>query len=211
MPHARPADLSFVIVLSIVLGFCLISIGCDDRPTPPPEPAAPTSVPAPVITTGPLSLGLLPFTVDVPSNWKVNRYGENPLTARSMLEGPLPDGEAHLMLGLRENVSGGILKLMVERARKDSAEIIKAGGDVRVREIGAVQIIERRRMPNPASQPADTPVDWRVTLFVPSGVGYEQYEIKVIDLPVTTLSNNQAMIESIFSSLKHDDAPLPPM
>jgi len=204
-----------------VLTICLLlsHLACDSRPPAPPD-AAPVETEAeraPTVEPKRVMLDMLPFTVEVTTQWKVSRYGANPLTAKAMLEGPLPKGESHILLGLRESVSGDLMKLLIERALKDAPAIQKQGGDVRVRRIGEVQVIERRVMPGAATTGPttlaadDATVDWRINLYVPTGLKYEQYELKVLGLDVTSLEENQPLIQAIFESLQFDDAPLPPM
>jgi hypothetical protein len=215
-------------VFVLLTSAMVLHLACDSRP---PQPTVTESeslnrtVAVPTTATRRLSLELLPFTVDASTQWKVTRYGTNPLTAKLILQGPLPEGDAHILLGLRENVSGDLLKSLIKRAEKDAPLIEQQGGTLRVRSLGQVQIIERRLMPaasdtSPATPSATAPaasaqddpiIDWRVNLFVPMGLNYEQYELKVLDLTHGGLSKNQSVIQSIFDSLHLDETPLPPL
>src|SRR5687768_6292650 len=100
---------------TIAIGLLIASPGCDDSAKPPalsetpiktekPEPKKPTTQ---EILEGPrkrIPLQLIPFSAEVPESWGVKVRGEREFSV-SILEGPMIDGEARMVLGLRERVS----------------------------------------------------------------------------------------------------------
>lgn len=200
--------------------------GCEKRePSPPP-----TALPSPPVIEKkidlataprkPLLLDLLPFTVDVPEGWKIVRYGDRPTASITMLEGPLPSGHTcHIILSSREPISADRLKAILNQFEKDRPRIEAAGGSLTVRDIGEARAVERREITSasaptatapsthPATLPADAVVDWRIHLFVPSGLRYNQYELNLLDVQAEQFLQDEAFLASILGSLRYAEVP----
>ena len=206
----------------------LLAVACD-KPEPPPADAPPPAAakkPARPTTQqllgGPrktLPLGLLPFTVEVPDGWAVQNRGPEHGEGLTMLEGPIVGGDAHVILRVREIQSAERMKLLVDRFRRDEAALEKDGGKLTVRDLGEVRIVDRREMPRPTTTPTtgvsaegfEKPVEWRIALFVPAGVNYEQYEMQFIDLSPAAYAANAKLLNDLIGSLKYQDSAHPPL
>lgn len=201
-------------------------VGCDESAPPPAVPASPPAATQPAqedVTTAPrkpVLLDVLPFTLDVPTSWKVVRHGDRPTTAVAMLEGPLPSGsQAYIILSAREGLLAPTVEAMIKRIEKDRPAIEKAGGHLLFRDLGEARVIERRqllagpsgRLPSTAPSttlPSDATIDWRIQLFVPLGTRHmQQYELNLMDLRADTFAQDEAFLTSILSTLKYADAP----
>jgi hypothetical protein len=203
---------------AIVSLLLLLPLACDDKPAAPEAAPAADAVAAPATRPiadeprKPLSLKVLPFTVEAPESWKVVTY-DTPARPIVMLEGPLDGDEAKITLAVREDVSADILKQMIEAAKREKTADPLI--EINVTDTGDVRSIHRRRVTTTGSttQPAldkSETVDWRVSLFVSRGVRYQQYEINFLGLNPTTFARNRALLDAIVASLAYDarNAPL---
>ena len=209
---AAPVCRISLIALAVTLTAC-------DKPTPPPhrtddKPAAsqPTTMSLLAAPRKPLALDLIPFTLQAPQGWTVARHGDDPETALTMLDGTIVGSELHIILNSRPMLTADALKALTEHRRKESDALQKLGGYVSVRDIGDTRIIERLTMPSTATtDPTDRIVDWQIDLYVPDGLKYDAYELKVIDLTEDAYQANKQLLESVFSSLKYQSLGPPPM
>lgn len=224
MRFRRPISLSAAALIGLSIGAC-------DKPAPPAADAPPAPKHDIVATTQqilagprkPVALGVMPFTVDVPAGWAVQNHGDPGSPSLSMLEGPMSGGDAHLILRARENQSAERMKTLIDRISRDGPAIEKAGGILSIRDLGEVRVVERRDISRSATisgttAPATTlsdaiqrPIEWRITLFVPSGINYEQYEMQFIDLTPAGLLLNEKLLSEIVASLKYVDIGPPPL
>jgi hypothetical protein len=212
-----------------------LSIACDDRSSsnnPPPPPPPPTKKPVAtkpttqMILEGPrkrIPLQLIPFSAEVPEGWSIKTYGDSERSV-TFLEGPLVNDEAHLTLGLREHMSAEMLKLRIARADKERPQVEKLGGVINVRTTPQMTVVETRKpAPVPTTLPAPAPgeeplpidnekrLDWRIELYVTSGIMYDQSVITVMDMSETSFKTNGKVISDIFASLKYgEESPLTP-
>ncbi|HEY0009280.1 MAG TPA: hypothetical protein VGB55_11190 [Tepidisphaeraceae bacterium] len=204
----------------------LILPACDDTPPDPPpatrpgdiahaltEPSRPTTqalLEGPRVAT---PLKLIPFTVEAPESWKVKMYQHGDVSA-TMLEGPSIGDDARISINLREPVSGEILKTWLDKAQSEIKQPTE-GQTVQTRDVGEIRMIERLRVPASATTPTGEValVDWRLTLFVPSGIKYDQYELKFFDLTPDSFKRNEHFFRQLLGSVKHDAAAnaLPPL
>jgi len=218
MRFARPA---------LLVAISLTAVACD-KPQPPPADAPPPAPKKPDRPTthqlldGPrktLPLGILPFTVDVPEGWAVQNRGPQGGDSLTMLEGPIIGGDAHVILRVRQIQPADRMKMLVERARRDAATLEKNGGQLTIRDLGEIRIIDRRELPRPATVPTtdvsiegfEKPLEWRIALFVPAGINYEQYEMQFIDLSPAAYAANAKLLNDIVGSLKYQDSAHPPL
>jgi hypothetical protein len=215
---------SWAIVAALTLGAAMV-IGCDESSdtyapvdTPPAdvprdkpeEPKAPTTQSlseAPRIT---LPLRLIPFSIEAPDSWEVKTYDSREAAA-TMLRGPVAGDEAHVAIGLRDKVTGQVIDLLTARLMKEHDQLQKLGGGVTVRVAGDVKVIDIRRLPTTVADPKSDIVEWRVILYKPAGVSYEQYELKFIGLTVQAYRDNAAWLSKMLETLKYDDTGAPPM
>ncbi|MBC7785582.1 MAG: hypothetical protein H7144_17255, partial [Burkholderiales bacterium] len=86
------------------------------------------------------------------------------------------------------------------------AEFQKAGGRVKLNETSRLLTVDRRRIPTAATLPAEASVEWRVTMLVPSGIAYDQYEMQFIGLTLESFKKNEAFLGDIIATLVHDEA-----
>jgi hypothetical protein len=139
-------------LLGLALLAPLAPLACDDKPpalapdapkaaVPEPANVAP-KVPIAEQPRKPLSLVAIPFTVDVPPGWKVASH-DLPSRSVTMLEGPLEGDEVRISLAAREEVSGEILKQLIEKAKREAAD--DRSIELSVRPTGGLQAVSRRR------------------------------------------------------------------
>ncbi len=206
----------------LAAGVLAVGVGCEDDSLPVSAPVEDpsTQIPPPAtrpttqsILEGPrkaISLKLLPFTIEAPEAWKIENHDTRNESV-TMLEGPMVNDEAHITLGLRETMSGEILRNYTNRLKKEDETLKKIGGSVTIREIGDIRIIDLRRPPSTAStKPSEDPMEWRITLLYSSGLGHDQYELKFIGLTVESYEANKEWLTKMLDTLRYDDAGMPP-
>ncbi len=198
--------------------------GCEDDSLPvrqPVEESSPADAPPPAavrpstqsILEAPrkrIPLKLLPFTIEAPESWAVQNH-DTRTESVTMLEGPMINDEAHVTLGLRETMSGEILRNYINRLKKENETLAKTGGSVTIREFGGIQLIDIRRPPaSPSGNDAEDSMEWRITLLYPSGIGHDQYELRFIGLTVESYKANQEWLTKMLDTLQYDDAGVAP-
>jgi hypothetical protein len=149
--------------------------------------------------------------MEVPESWTVVTHDTRTETV-TMLEGPMIGvEEAHIMIGLRDKMSGEVQRSFVNRMKKEAETVSGQGGSVTIRERGDIQVFDIRRPPEKSANPKEDPMEWRVTILRSSGIGYEQYELKFIGLTVEAYQLNHEWVAKLFETLKFDETDLPPL
>ncbi|MGN6725926.1 MAG: hypothetical protein ACTHLZ_08415 [Tepidisphaeraceae bacterium] len=206
-PWAARAAVGVAGISLIITGFA-----CDKPAKPPEPPPAPASQPAPAAPTTAsilstprqrLALLPLPFALQAPKNWSISHHG-NDKVSLTLLDGQLVNGELHVILSERDTITAERYHIIADHVRKEQPKLEQAGGSVRLFDIGDARAIERIEMPAPTTQPVDPTdrlVDWRIDLYVPSGLKYDTYELKFLDMPEAVYRANHPMLETIFDSL----------
>ncbi len=209
----------------LVAGMLFAITGCDNAqdPIPASAPSVATDPPGPKVpaTTQEvldaprksLPLKLIPFTIEAPENWQIVAYDDRvkPVT---MIEGKIIDDEVRISLGLREPMSGEILRNYLNRLQKEDAELKKIGGSVKVTEENGYRIIDLRRPPTKTDLPSsEQSMDWRITVLYPSGIAHDQYVLQFIGLTLESYEKNKEYLDGILKTIRYenaDAAPLPP-
>jgi hypothetical protein len=133
-----------------------------------------------------------------------------------MLEGPTPAGTAQIQMSRHISPIAQHAERLIEGAQKEIAAQPGPYNRCELRKLGDVQVLEYRKLGKPSGAPAidstgkqvapaGTPLQWKVTAFVPGG-GKEVSlcEISFVDLSREQYDLDRELLDKIFSSLKYD-------
>jgi hypothetical protein len=206
----------------------VVLLGCDQRQQTeaPQEPAdqpasAPTTEPEPTRPTTrqlldgeqiPLSLKVIPFTITVPKGWKPESLG-----GVLIIEGPTPAGVARIQITRHASPIPQHSDRLVEGAKKEIEANPGADNLAEVRKIGEIRALEYRLVGKTTTSPtidsagrkiADTatPMQWKLTAFVPNGKDFDLCELSFIDLKHEQYVIDRELLHKIVAGLAFDPA-----
>jgi hypothetical protein len=200
----------------IAVGLGMMSLaGCEKQPTPPvPSEAAPQTQPSVYATSLPttqellggsykeVSLTPLPFKAKIPQSWKVEMLAG---TSDSLLHGPGPTGnEIRITLNVSMSLTPDRLELLLQGAKRSSEKDKDKTLLCEVRKSGEVQILEMQRIIPATTQPADQPIDWKLTYFVPHNLDYESYSLNVLGMSYGQYGPSKELLRKIFDSVTYN-------
>ena len=193
--------------------------GCEDkRPSPNLQPVSEPATKPVAPTTQELmggeqvklKLQAIPFTMSVPKSWKLRTIG--PVL---FLEGPTPAGIAQLRLGRHQSPIESHAQRLIEGAKKDAAAQPGPHTLADVRDLSGMKLLETRSAGTRASHPAidasgkviaptSTPLNWKVSVFVPSGRSTDVCEIAFVDMTTEQYEIDKQLLDRILASLEYD-------
>jgi hypothetical protein len=207
----------------------MLVIGCD-RPKPPPsaqqqqpESATTQSVPAAAEhrpTTQQLLAGeqvrmplrAIPFSVSVPKGWEVKANA-----GIINLQGPTPAGTAQIQVSRHVAPISQHAERLIEGAKKDVTANPSPYALAEVRNLNnGIRCLEYRTVSrNPTGgptidasgrqiAPTATPMQWKITAFLPRGNDTDLCEISFTDLTREQFDIDRELLEKIFASLQYD-------
>ena len=216
----------------LVLGALLMTaIACDDSTSVPtsvqeaatkakaqgPEgPARPTTQELIKGSRKRLALTPLPFSVSVPTSWKIDSLGSGSIT---VLTGPTPSGEAQIQLTSRATMKKEDLEVVERAAKKEATQPSTEASNKTVkaefRKLGEVEIFERQAlgMSGPLTITNSdgtektenaTNFKWTVMMFVPQGTEYARHEMNFVALTAEQYKQDKELLEGILNSLQYE-------
>ena len=188
----------------------------------PKGPARPTTQELMSGSRKRLVLAPLPFSVRVPTPWKVDSLGGGSII---VLGGPTPSGEAQIQLTTRSPAKKEELEVIQRAAKKElsqpTTDSSKKTVKAEFRKLGDIEIFERQAVgqPGPLTITDDkgqerietaTPYTWTLTMFIPQGSGdYARHEMNFIGLTAEQYKQDQPLLDDILKSLNHEAAAAP--
>lgn len=197
------------------------AVGCNNRPAPPTTQAetksdsrgkaAPTTQDLAASPRAPLSLGVMPLSVNVPAGWKV----QSPNDGQSMfLQGPAPNGDIAIALSRRPEADKKLMDVIIATGEKshhdDPATFLLA----EKRDRGEFTLFQTQKIYRPrGTAPPDASghanalpplLDWTVSVFVPSAGGrYRDYELNFVGLTLQQYQQDKDFLNSIVNSISY--------
>jgi hypothetical protein len=185
--------------------------GCGKSPAPMPaaDSTQTTETPAP---TGPttqefmaapfvdISLRPLPLHAKVPRSWGIEDIRGTDIT---LLHGLGPAGnQLDIQLSVLMSMTPQRVDLMLQAAqrdaKKDPATIL-----CNVHQTTDTQVLEIQRVMKAATQPADKPIDWKITYFVQHDLNYDAYMLSVIGLTQRQYEQSKDLLRRIIDSVTY--------
>ncbi len=213
-------------------------LACDDNNTVPPavqqaaekaQAQGPKGPPRPttqeLLTGGRrrFALSPLPFSVSVPTSWKVDSLGAGSIT---VLAGPTPSGEAQIQLSTRSVAKKDELEIIQRAAKKEltqpATDSTKRTIKADFRKLGEVELFERQAVGQPSpltltnpdgSERVETatPYTWTLMMFVPQGNDFARHEMNFIGLTAEQFQQDKGLLEGMLASLQYDPGNAPVM
>lgn len=192
----------------------LLMAGCDEGYTPPAgTPATPATAAAGVpsassVSTAErtrISLGAIPFSVEVPQGWGVQAG----VTNRIVLHGKAPSGEVDVLLGTGPNIKAEDMPMLIKASAKPSSDP-HVKNEVAVRDnLTLVKTIAPQLAPGAVANPDPelVPMGWTVQVIVSDGkVDYSAYDLTFVGLSQAMFDKDEAFFQKIIDSLKYESA-----
>jgi len=136
-----------------------------------------------------------------------------------VLTGPTPSGEAQIQLSPRSTIKKEALEVVERAARKEATQPTTESTNKTVkaefRKLGEVEIFERQALgmsgPLTITNPDGTErtenatnYKWTLTMFVPQGNEYAQYEMNFVALTAEQYKQDKDLLEGILKSLQYE-------
>jgi hypothetical protein len=215
----------------LVAGLLICAIACDDSTSVPPSvqdaatkakaqgpqgPLRPTTQELLQGSRKRLALTPLPFSVNVPTSWKIDSLGSGSIT---VLTGPTPSGEAQIQLSSRSTIKKEDLEVVQRAAKKETTQpttdVSNKTVKAEFRKLGEVEIFERQALgmsgPLTITNPDGTErtenatnFKWTLMLFVPQGNEYARHEMNFVALTAEQLKQDKELLEGILKSLQYE-------
>jgi hypothetical protein len=159
-----------------------------------------------------MPLRAIPFSISVPKGWEIKSNA-----GIMTLEGPTPAGTAQIQVSRHVAPIAQHAERLVEGAKKEVQSNTPKYGLAEVRNMTPdIRSLEYRtvaRSPTGAPTidstgrqiaPTATPMQWKLTAFVPHGKDTDLCELSYTDLTLEQFEIDRPLLEKIFASFQYD-------
>lgn len=181
-----------------------------DAAAPSTQPAAPTT--QELLTAAPTrtAIRVIPFWISLPPGWAVKTDA-----GVTILHGPTPAGVAQIQIGRHGSPIEKHAEMLITGAKKAAATHPGPYTLAEVRTLGGVQVLETRSIGANRATPAidsagniiapnSTPLEWKISAFVPDGKSTVICEAYFVDLTQEQYDRDKELLDKIVASLEYD-------